>query len=258
MIASGLISEMRPFYHGGAGRMSAVIVTLMAAFALFKRNQLRIGEWLWLALATLLLFRLGRFAPTFAIVAAPIFARTLPHWSGRILAKPAICVIMSIVLLVGIINLGKEFPRSSAKFETWLNRHGPQTPGYPCAAADYVAEHLHRNTGRLINEFTWGGYLEWRLGDHYQTLLDGRTQLFSPDFWQATYLGGNDSRAAYLSRLRADAAVLPIARSVFQESLLKQGWTVAYHDERAQVLLPPTKVVQDNSKWPFANVFFGE
>ena len=41
-----------------------------------------------------------------------------------------------------------------------------------------------------------GGYLEYRLGDRYQVLLDGRTQLFTPDFWRATYLGRPGPAAA--------------------------------------------------------------
>jgi hypothetical protein len=259
MVASGYISEMRPFYHGAAGMISAILALLLGGFVLLGRHRLRAGEWLWLGVATLLLLRLGRFAPTFAIVAAPIFAVALPSLSSQILRKPAICATIALVLIAGIVRLCIQFPSHGAKLETWLNRHGPGTPGYPCAAADFVAANVKPASGRLINEFTWGGYLEWRLGNHYQALLDGRTQLFSPAFWQATYLGAEDRRAWYFSQLQADAAVLPIERSTFQNTLLKQGWQVVYHDDRAQVLLPPATPVQGaKPRWPFASVMFGE
>jgi hypothetical protein len=94
-------------------------------------------------------------------------------------------------------------------------------------------------SGRLINEFTWGGYLEWRFRDRYQALLDGRTQCFSPELWRVTYLAGQEPRKDFLSRTRADVAILPAGRSVFREALLELGWTQAYLDERAQVLVPP-------------------
>jgi hypothetical protein len=94
-------------------------------------------------------------------------------------------------------------------------------------------------TGRLITEFSWGGYLEWRLGDRYQLFLDGRTQLFSPEFWRATYLSGQEERRRFLSHVRADAAILPTGSSLFRHSLVRLGWTSVYRDERAEVMLPP-------------------
>lgn len=255
MVASGWISEMQPFYRGVAGHIAAGLVLLMVGAALIARRQVRIGDGLWLALSAALLLQFGRFAPVFAIIAAPLFAATMPELSGRILAKPAICALIAMVLALGVVRLAIQFPRHSAKLDTWLNRHGAAAPGYPCAAADFIASNVKPSTGRLINEFSWGGYLEWRLGDRYQTLADGRTQVFSPAFWHATYLDGEDRRASYLSRLRADAAVLPIKRSLFQDALLKQGWHIAYRDDRAQVLLPPADLASEPVRqWPFAQV----
>jgi hypothetical protein len=260
MVASGVIGEMQPFYHGFAGAVSAGVVLLMAGCVLLGRRNLRVGEWLWLAIATTLLFRLGRFAPQFAIVAAPIFATTIPKLSSRVLLKPAIRALMALVLLGGTVRITLAFPRSGTTFDAWLERHGPDGPGYPCKAANFIATDVKPTTGRLINEFTWGGFLEWRFKDRYQMLLDGRTQLFSPEFWRATYLGSDQDRAAYLAQIHADAALLPMRNSIFETTLRKQGWQVAYRDERAMVLIPPPSTIANkpNSKWPFATVLFGE
>ncbi|HET6251260.1 MAG TPA: hypothetical protein VFE47_26490 [Tepidisphaeraceae bacterium] len=261
MVASGVIGEMKPFYHGFAGIVSAAIVLIMAGCLIVGRKQLRVGDWLWLALATALLFRLGRFAPHFAIVAAPIFALTIPRLSSRILNKPVICLAMAAVLLIGTVRVAMAFPRGATTLDAWLQRQGPDGPGYPCAAADYIATSVKPTTGRLINEFTWGGFLEWRFKNRYQTLLDGRTQLFSPQFWQATYLGSEQERSAYLSSIHADAALLPMQHSVFEETLRKQGWQIAYRDERAMVLVPPPPTISNKAnspKWPFASLFLGE
>jgi hypothetical protein len=92
-----------------------------------------------------------------------------------------------------------------------------------------------------VNEFTWGGYLEYRLGGRYQVLLDGRTQLFAPEFWRATYLAGPDPRLRFLADVRADAAVVPAGSSVFRHALVQLGWRPVYHDDRAEVLLPPAE-----------------
>lgn len=259
MIASGFITEMRPFYRGPAGHVSAVVVSLLAVALIAHWRRLRIGEWLWLAVAAALLFRLGRFAPAFAIVAAPMFARALPTMSSRALGRPIVALLMALALIGGLARVATQFPRGEASLSAWLNRHGPAAPGYPCAAADYVSAHVTPASGRLINEFTWGGYLEWRLGDRYQTLLDGRTQLFTPAFWRSTCLANEAERAAYLRRVRADAAILPLGHSLFQSTLLQQGWTVAWRDDRAQVLLPPPATAAHPSPpWPFASLWLGE
>ncbi|HZL34314.1 MAG TPA: hypothetical protein VFC78_03325, partial [Tepidisphaeraceae bacterium] len=261
MVASALIAEMQPFYHGAAGKVACLLVLIFTALTLVSRRRLRVGEWLWLGLSVVLLLRLGRFAPVFAIVAAPIFSVSLPRFSGRVLHKPAVCGLIAVVLLGGICRLAIEFPRSGVKLTTWLNRHGPDAPGYPCAAADFVAAHVTPRSGHIINEFSWGGYLEWRLGDRFQTLLDGRTQLFSPAFWRVTYLDGEGPRDRYMSRLHADAAVLRTRDSTFQNTLLRHGWHIAYRDSenRAMVLLPPPDFApQDTGPWAYAAALLGE
>jgi hypothetical protein len=94
--------------------------------------------------------------------------------------------------------------------------------------------------GQLLNEFTWGGYLGWRLGDTYKVLLDGRTQLFTNDFWRKTYIGGDDVRAKYLATVAADVAIVPRVNSRFLPTLKRLGWDTIYTDEFALVLAPPS------------------
>jgi hypothetical protein len=141
-------------------------------------------------------------------------------------------------LCLGLFRIGAAFPRGTMELEAWLNRHGPSAPGYPVGAARYVATAVPRSTGRLINEFNWGGYLAWRLGDRYQVLLDGRTQVYSPEFWRETYLGSEAARRRFFAGVRADAAVLPAERSLFRKTLVSLGWRTSYRDERAEVMVP--------------------
>ena len=168
-----------------------------------------------------------------------MFAAVLPRLSDRLLGRPVVCGLMSCILVAGVWRAGAAFPAADRPLSAWLNRD-PVDPaaGYPCAAADFVAARVRPTTGRLINEFTWGGYLEWRLGGNYQAFLDGRTQVFTPEFWRATYLSGEGERRRFLADVTADAAVLPARKSLFHDALAGQGWTVAYRDERAEVLLP--------------------
>jgi hypothetical protein len=210
----------------------------------------------------ILLSRLGRFAPIFALAAAPQLAVTLPRWSDVPLGKPLLRFAMAMVLALGACRLAFQFPSRSVSLDAWLNRNGAD--GFPCAAADFVRDHVPCSTGHLITEFSWGGYLEWRLAGRYQVLLDGRTQLFTPEFWYATYLGGPEERRRFLAGVRADAAVLPggpmASRSMFRHSLVQLGWTTVYKDDRSEVMVPPSETVRrpdaTGKAWPFASTLF--
>lgn len=239
MVASPIIAEMQSFWHGPMGKVSAALVLLIAACAIAHPKRLRAGEWLLLLGSAALLFKLGRFAPLFALIAGPALAVTLPKMQDRLLSRPALCALLAIVVAGGIYRIAAAFPTPAQPLSAWLNRNGPDAPGYPCSAAEFVDRRLRPSTGRLINEFSWGGYLAWRLGDHYQVLLDGRTQVYPPSLWQATYLGNDRQRRDFLATLRADAAVLPAGKSHFRQDLTNLGWYSVYHDDRAEVMLPP-------------------
>ncbi|MDB5302097.1 MAG: hypothetical protein JWO87_3760, partial [Phycisphaerales bacterium] len=78
-------------------------------------------------------------------------------------------------------------------------------------------------------------------------------------FWRATYLGSEEQRHGFLATVRADAAVLPLRNSRFHDTLTALGWQQAYHDDRAEVLVPPPNLVRETeAKWPFATTIFDQ
>jgi hypothetical protein len=237
MVSGHVIAEMQPFYRGQLGWISAALVLTVLAAGVANRRQLRRCDWMWMAGSAALLIRLGRFSPVFGIFAAPTLAVTLPALSDVVLSRRAVQMLLGLALILGGVRIESAFPRPTVTLSTWINRIGGG--GYPTDAADYVLAHVPARTHRLISEFTWGGYLEWRLGSSWRVLMDGRTQLYSTQFWQTLYLGPADQRKAYLATIAADAAVVPSAGSEFRRSLLELGWKTAWSDARAQVLLPP-------------------
>lgn len=239
LVASGMIAEMLPFYHGTAGAISAVLICLVLVMAIRRVNQLRTGEIIWLVAMVFFLFRWGRFAPLFAIIAAPVAAAVLPKLSDSVLSRRLVVAAFGVVLLIGSLNVLNNVPPATVTMDSWLNRHAAYATSYPAGAADFVAKNVTPRSGRLINEFTWGGYLEWRLGDRFQVLMDGRTQLFSSEFWKATYLGTPETLRRTLMEADGDVAIVPKGEKSFAGTLLELGWTVAWSDEHSQVLLPP-------------------
>ena len=169
----------------------------------------------------------------------------MPELSDAPLDRPVIRGALAALLCLGLGRVLIAFPTKTTDVGDWLNRNGPDAPGYPVQAAVFLSRTVSPRSGRLINEFNWGGYLAWRLGDHYQVLLDGRTQVYAPRFWQDVYLGDGDTRRQVLTASQADAAILPVGNSRFRSTLLSMGWKPVHRDDRAEVLVPPEKSIAD-------------
>lgn len=242
MVSGPVIDEMQPFYSGPLGKAMLILSIAFAICVWRNRARLDAGHRLRIVIGAALLLQLGRFAPLFAIVASPALAVALPRFSGRVLRKPAFGAILSVVIAMGVVRVACAFPYRQS-FDQWVNRHAPEAPGYPCSAAAYVEANVRPASGRIINEFTWGGYLEWRLQGRFRVLMDGRTQVYPSAFWHATYLGDDAQRRRVLIGARADAAIVPAQKGIFGDLLRELGWTTAYEDAFSMVLLPPEAAV---------------
>ncbi len=236
--AQAVIAEMKPIYRGSGAPIALTLLALVYILA-YRNRKTRPGELLCLLIGTILMLRLGRFAPIFGMFAAPLLAASMPALSDKPLTRRPVQIGIAALLILFSARIIKDFPPPSMSLSAWLNRPDIQFP-YPTESADYVDANIPPHSGRLLNDFTWGGYLEWRLGNKYQTLLDGRTQLFTADFWNHTLLQTNQSALAdFLTQQNADAAILPVDKSALRPALLSKGWTIAHHDTVADVLIPP-------------------
>ncbi len=112
--------------------------------------------------------------------------------------------------------------------------------GYPVAAAQFVRDSLPRRTGRLINDFDWGGYLIYALWPEYQVMLDGRTQVYPERLWRAAYVDATrESLRGLFRAAEADAALLPRGAGWGEILEADLGWEVVYSDSLAAVWRPP-------------------
>jgi hypothetical protein len=238
MVAGPAIAELRPFYSGPLGWLSASLVAGGYVACWRGRERLRAGDWVWLIGGTILLFRMGRFSPLFVIIAAPIVGAALPEMRGMSLGKPVIRLALGVLLCVGVMRIALGFPARGASIDAWLNRNGPDTPGYPCGAAAFVAGNVRAVNGRVLNDFSWGGYLAWRLGPTYQTLMDGRTQCFAPQFWRQTCMGSEGDLRRFLEPIAADAAIVSKGKGSLRAAVVGMKWKCVYSDDRAEVFVP--------------------
>lgn len=243
MVRMGVIAEFQPFSARPAGWVSVALLLASLATAIWNRSVLGRGERLLLITGIVLLCWLGRFAAVYAVVAAPILAATLPRMSPGPLSNRTLRAAMCLLLTLGLGRIALAFPSHDAQLDDWLNRLGEDVPGYPTAAAAFVEQNIDLSRGRLLNEFTWGGYLAWRFGPRCQVFMDGRTQVHPPEFWQSVYGTNPAGIRALLSAADADAAILPTERSRLLDELHERGWKTVFRDARAQVLVPPGSAV---------------
>jgi hypothetical protein len=240
MVGAGVIAELVPFYKGSMWWITGGVLLVAIGLMAWRSDTSGAGEWMCLGLGLIGMLRMGRLAPIFTIVAAPMLASALTMLRGRALRRPVVGGVLGLALIFAGWQVTARFPSRQAMLSRWLNRHGPDAPGYPCGAVEFVRNTVRPSTGRVINSFTWGGYIAFELGPQFQVFMDPRTQLYAPEFWRATCLGDERSCRALLRSVKADAAILPLDDDDKLVAALRSlGWKQVYRDDRAQVLLPP-------------------
>ena len=241
MASGGVIVEMQPFYRGLFGKIAATLAILLVGSIVANHRFLRAGEMLWVVLGVAMLLQCGRGAPLFALCIVPAITLCIPRASDHRLNNKAIAWLLAGAALLGLITIAAVFPSPKVSLDQWLEQHAAGTMTsmpYPTQAATFVQHHIQPVSGKIINEFTWGGYLAWRLDGKFQVLMDGRTPAYSQQFWRDAYFGDWTTRQRLLTQTPADAAILPADGSLFLEPLKQLGWREIYRDTTAIVLIP--------------------
>lgn len=192
-----------------------------------------------LGFAFLALLAKRNFGP-FALVAAPIFCRygafALAEWRSRATwlekLKPvrdqeqrgsAIkkTINLAIVALLGLVGLGKLY---GVTYPALVDSYLAQS--FPMEGVDWLR--TNRVPGRVLNEYNWGGYLQWALPG-YKIFVDGRTDLFNDEIvgtWIAL-VQGEPGWQDTLDRYGVDLVMLQPDRSLLGR-LREGGWKEIY------------------------------
>lgn len=200
----------------------------------------------FLGFAFMALLAKRNFGP-FAIVAAPILCRygtaALVSWQGRaawlqkikpresnqLQAKPANKIVnLSLVAVLGVAAIFKLY---SVTHPALVNSYLQQS--FPTRAVQWVLE--NKPTGRLLNEYNWGGYLQWSLRG-YLIFIDGRTDLFNDEVvgeWIAV-VNAEPGWQETLERYAVDLVMLEPGRPL-QKQLAENGWKQLYVDQQAVI-----------------------
>jgi hypothetical protein len=200
--------------------------------ALVRRTVIYVDELALLALAFGMAVLHQRLLFAWGIVAAPVLCRQLAEmredaWNpfrpahSRILPN---AILTGTCLAIALIA----FPTRSA-LASQVDR------GNPVQAADFIRRtHL---TGRMLNDYVYGGYLSWALPDQ-KVFIDGRADVFAwtgvfQDYGAWATLHEDPNRL--LDNYQIDWCLL--SQSAPQARVLRYlpGWSERYSDSQAVI-----------------------
>jgi hypothetical protein len=177
----------------------------------------------------------------FGLVIAPIVARHLGGAVERRVAPSrdlpwANAFILGLVALLAVISL--PWFKSSISILP-ADKRGIFSPDTPLAVGDYLRTHQPPNTGLMLNNQAWGGYLEWADFPLHRVLVDGRIELHPPQVW-FDYLDIVFPSARWRSLIDQYGIGYAVLSRTEQADLVadlrtEPGWRLDYEDDLAVV-----------------------
>jgi hypothetical protein len=159
--------------------------------------------------------------------------RLLSGWNRGALRAPwpAAAVALALLLLIGL-GIGHEaqgLPRAR------LFDYSAGLSFFPRAACDFIERQGW--SGRLYNEFDWGGYCIWRFYPRQQVFIDGRCEVYFDGAWE-NHQAVHYAQADWEARLRgAQVDTLLVNPDSYLNRVLPTSheWQRVYADPMAQV-----------------------
>jgi hypothetical protein len=222
------IDEWQPVdFASGNGKLALLLIFGLFAAALFSTRRWRLDEALLTAFALWTALSHVRFMFFAGLLIAPILAPALnlfPPYEREI-DKPWLNAAIMAAVAASLVIF---FP-SAAQLQQTVDTT------YPRAALDFIQHQQIK--GRILNEYAWGGYMEWN-APNLQTSIDGRADIFVysgvfNDFLKTTSL--QDS-FELLNKYGIDNVLIEQKHPLAY--LLKQSpeWHVIYSDQVAVLL----------------------
>lgn len=226
------------------------VALLLLTITAFARSK-RIG-WTPLLLTvafTFLALYTSRMIPLFAIVITPVTAQALANWlqeeyphspltglDQRLMLTNASAGgwIWMVFVIAGTALLLHQGIRldPAGRGNTFDNRF------FPVQAVNWLES--HPQSGRMFNEFDWGGYLLLRLYPQQQIFMDGHTHIYGETLTREyeTVMSLGEGWDKILGQYQTQWAIVR-TQTPLAKTLEKNGWQILYQDETAIILRKP-------------------
>lgn len=164
------INEWQPLNFGfwQAKLLLVVLFGFIVAQIAF-RLRFRLEEFGLFAAVVYLAMVHGRFAILYAIVLAPLIASVFVRWAPVYDPKIDKHAVNAVLLFAALIAMVLYLPS-----ERTLRRNIPNE--LPVKAVRYLLD--HSISGRMFNDYGYGGYLVWALAPQRKVFIDGRGDVY--------------------------------------------------------------------------------
>jgi hypothetical protein len=220
-------------FHSPRGLTALVCLVSLAILQLCRARRWTSCEILYLCIGIYSAFNYSRFLFLFAILVAPILAKSFGQANPKVQRQPRLLLNGAILFALLCFVIGR------LRGEDHVDRHAQKL--YPTEALPFLAS-FHPQ-GRVFNEYLWGGYMIWNLHG-WPVFIDSRVDIFEYNGTFKDYLD--------IIRIKDSLGLLDKykIRYVLYEKdsplvyLLQHtgGWEADYQDERVILLERVTNV----------------
>jgi hypothetical protein len=147
-------------------RLTVLEILLLLVFGYLAWSSVRAIVWWGLVIAPILARLVGGI-----FVSRLTKSRDLPAVNALILAMVAVLAVVSLPWFKSAISILPADKRGLFSTDT------------PVGVGEYLQTHDPPNSGALLNNQSWGGYLEWATWPKHEVFLDGRIELHPPQVW---------------------------------------------------------------------------
>ncbi|MEO5887450.1 MAG: hypothetical protein ABIQ77_07295 [Anaerolineales bacterium] len=190
----------------------------------------------------------SRMMPLFAIVSAPIAAKSLADWTRQEYPEGRYATMEKNITRINASSNGFIWIPIVAIMVTALFQSGktidPQSRGnafderfFPVQATAWLES--HPQSGHMFNEFDWGGYLLLNLWPAQQIFMDGHTHIYGEELTReyeqvVTLSPGWEN---ILTKYNIEWVIMRANASLINALSSSGNWSIAYQDETATILI---------------------
>jgi hypothetical protein len=165
----GAVSEWRPLRLADPRGISFLaVIGSIVLLVIIRRSQLLLHELLILLPVMVVAARHERLVFIFGLVAAPVLCRLLSDFYDQYSVAQDRPLPNAVLLAASVLIMVLAFPNLQ-------NLTAQVEEQSPVKAVEFIE--THHLSGRMLNEYVFGGYLIWAAPDH-PVFVDGRTDIF--------------------------------------------------------------------------------
>jgi hypothetical protein len=215
--------DVRAF--GFVGLAAAILL-----ISLMRRTVIYLDELLLLGMAFAMAVLHQRLLFAWGIIAAPILSRQLADLWDNYKPERDRTVLNAVLIGASLTVAIVAFP-ARAEVVSQIER------GNPVHAVEFIRD--SRLTGRMFNEYTYGGYLSWALPDQ-KVFIDGRADVYAwtgvlADYGALVTLREDPRRI--LDRYSVDFCLLPRSAPLARVLAHLPEWSERYSDSQAVIFV---------------------